>query len=302
MPTYLIQETPGPTADFYFPDRDLQYDITLKNNPNTYSFDAKDTLIFVRYITKEWLDYLKKNNSSKKPNLVLFIDDDVFDIQMHVGLPWRYRWKLYQLSARHKKQLKQQGFKLWVSTPWLANKYADWQPIQRSVRNPYKQESCSKDIVFYHGTASHHAEIEWLFPIFEKVISANKQLNIELIGNEKTRRLFKDMNAVHVYYPMSWYSYRELIRSPGRIIGLAPLVETPFNQARSASKFFDITQAGAVGLYADSPVYAEKVIHGETGFLLPMEREMWIEHILRLTESPLLRAEIWRNARQSINF
>ncbi|WP_269900182.1 glycosyltransferase [Paenalcaligenes faecalis] len=274
----------------------------LGSSPSQHAISAKDTLIFIRYINKTWLNYLKKLNEKQRPHLVFFIDDDVFDYRMHVGLPWRYRYKLYCFAASYQKQLKKMGFALWVSTPWLQQKYQQWQPVLRPPKNPYNHQKRGKDIVFYHGTASHEAEIEWLAPIFESVLKENKKLNIELIGNRKVQQLFKDMAGVHVYHHMSWYSYRELISSPGRIIGLAPLLQTPFNQARSASKFFDITYAGAVGIYAKSQVYANQITHGENGLLLPMDSKEWVEQILYLAESSSLRAAMWQNAYDSITF
>ena len=138
-------------------------------------------------------------------------------------------------------------------------------------------------------------------PIFEAVLKENRKLNIELIGNKKVQQLFKDIAGVHVYHPMSWYSYRELISNPGRIIGLAPLLQTPFNLARSASKFFDITQAGAVGIYANSPVYSEQVIHRQNGLLLPMDSRVWAEQILYLADNTDQRMTMWKNAHKCIN-
>lgn len=300
MTTYIVQEGPNPTADFYFPDRNLQYDIKLMSEPYHCEVTAEDTLIFIRYINKNWLSYLKNLNEKKRPNLVFFIDDDVFDLSVHIGLPWRYRYKLYFFAARHQKQLENMGFSLWVSTPWLQQKYQHWHPILCPPQNPYRDLCQRKEIVFYHGTASHEAEIEWLYPIFEAVLKQNCKLNIELIANKRIQRLFKDMSAVHIYHPMSWYSYRKLISSPGRIIGLAPLLKTPFNQARSVSKFFDITQAGAVGIYADCHIYKDTVRHGQNGFLLPMSQDMWIENILYLANNPKLRLSVWKNASNSL--
>lgn len=300
MTTYLIQAGPSPTTDFYFANRHLGTEILLKSTPNQYNFTCNDTLIFIRYINKEWINYLKKLPITKRPRLLFFIDDDVFDTAMHVGLPWHYRWKLYCFAARYKKQLQDLGFALWVSTPWLMEKYHTWRPTLCPPQNPYCHAE-RKDIVFYHGTASHMAEIEWLLPVFEKVVKQNKTITIEVIGNKKVQQLFKQMAEVHVYYPMSWYSYRQLISNAGRIIGLAPLLSTPFNQARSATKFFDITQAGAVGIYADSHVYADTVVHGETGLLLPMDQDIWAEHIVHLAGQPKLRETMWKKARDYID-
>ena len=80
---------------------------------------------------------------------------------------------------------------------------------------------------------------------------------------------------------MSWPAYKTFIQRPGRTIGLAPLLDTPFNAARAPTKFFDITAAGAVGIYADSPVYRRLVEHGKNGLLLPMDSPGgWVEAVL----------------------
>ena len=81
---------------------------------------------------------------------------------------------------------------------------------------------------------------------------------------------------------MPWYSYQALISTPGRIIGLAPLLDTAFNDARSATKYFDITQAGAIGIYADHPVYRDSIVHKGNGYLVPMQQDLWVAQILAL--------------------
>ena len=69
------------------------------------------------------------------------------------GTPWRYRWKLWRLAARHRDWLQGQGAELWVSTPHLAAKYAAWgaQLIWPSA----VAGAADGTIFFYHGTASH---------------------------------------------------------------------------------------------------------------------------------------------------
>lgn len=302
MTTYLIQEGPNPTADFYFPDRDLQHDLLLGSSPSQHAISAKDTLIFIRYINKTWLNYLKKLNEKQRPHLVFFIDDDVFDYRMHVGLPWRYRYKLYCFAASHQKQLKKMGFTLWVSTPWLLQKYQQWQPVLRPPQNPYVNYFISnKPIVFYHGSASHCEELKWLLPVVESVLINNEDVVFEFIGTKKIKKIFSHLPQVHVYHPMAWASYRELLSKPGRTIGLAPLLDNAFNHARSFTKFFDITYAGAVGIYADTDVYRHKIIHQQNGLLLPMNSDLWAKEILGLLENKELHQKILLNARNSVS-
>lgn len=281
MAAYIVQAGPNPSTDFYFPERDPNYDINHKVSPNALEISAIDKVIFIRYIPKNWRTYLNDLSIEKRPTIIFFMDDDLFDVSMHKGLPWRYRWKLYSQAGRHQSWLKKVQAQLWVSTPWLANKYKSWQPICLKPQSPYISQTAQKTI-FYHGSASHIAEIRWLIPVIEQVLVANKQLCFEIIGTKKIRDLFKHIDRVHVLHPMPWYSYQALISTPGRIIGLAPLLDTAFNDARSATKYFDITQAGAIGIYADHPVYRDSIVHKGNGYLVPMQQDLWVAQILAL--------------------
>jgi hypothetical protein len=251
-------------------------------------------LVFVRYLTPQWRRWIEQHRAVLG-RLVFFMDDDLFDPQAHTGLPLRYRWKLYRLARRHQAWLRRMNAELWVSTQWLADKYADWQPQVLVPQSPYTDCQPQKTF-FYHGSASHMHEIRWLLPVVEEVLQRDPAFSFELIGNAEIRKLFSHLPRVHVLQPMSWLGYKALVSRPGRIIGLAPLLSSAFNQARSATKFFDITQAGAVGIYADHPVYRSMVRDGENGVLLPMEQVAWAEAVLALAEDEARRQQLLSSA------
>ena len=299
MPTYLIHSGPNPTLDFYFAARSHDHDIHWDEEPSQLEFDATDTLIFIRYINSKWRRYLQRLAVTKRPVIVFFMDDDVLDTSIHKGLPFRYQWKLYKYAARHTKWLKTVGAQLWVSTPWLMQKYHDWNPTYVPPQSPYTNTT-EHYTIFYHGSASHEAEIQWLVPVIEHVLKLKPNLNFEIIGAKKIRKLFKNTDRVHVLHPMSWYSYRSLISSSHRCIGLAPLLDTPFNQARSVTKVFDITHAGAVGIYTNHFVYSSIIEHRSNGYLLPMDKEIWVNSIIELTENETMRQEILKRAQETV--
>ncbi|MFB9846583.1 glycosyltransferase family 1 protein [Oceanisphaera arctica] len=235
--------------------------------------------------------------------LVLFMDDDLFDLRPHTGLPIRYRWKLYRLAWRHQAWLKKMGAELWVSTPWLAEKYVSWQPTVLQPQSPYSGVGSglsAQKTLFYHGSASHSQELEWLYPMVEQVLNQDHTLSFELIGNSKVRNRFTALPRVHVLYPMEWPAYQALLSRPGRTIGLAPLLENRFNAARAHTKFFDITQAGAVGIYADHPVYRSIIRHQHNGVLLPMDQQAWADEILRLSNDEQSRKKMLENAKHQV--
>jgi len=85
---------------------------------------------------------------------------------------------------------------------------------------------------------------------------------------------------------MNWPSYQAFLSAGSRHIGLAPQLDTRFNKARSYTKFFDITQAGAVGVYAIKSTIADVIENGKEGMVIEMKASDWAEAILKLAEDP----------------
>jgi len=218
----------------------------------------------------------------------------LFDIKAFCGLPWRYQLKLLRLSYLRVSWLKKVTAKLWVSTPFLAKKYAPWNP-ELIFPQPNLGKSAAV-CVFYHGSASHMDEIEWLFPVIKEVLEKNSMICFEIIGNRKVNKLFKALPRVSVVHPMRWESYRSFIGRRGRHIGLAPMLDKCFNAARSFTKFFDITQAGAVGIYANHDAFKSVIQPDINGVLLSMEKVDWVDAILLLAEDGVKREKIIKEA------
>jgi hypothetical protein len=296
MTWLLVEQGSNPSSDYFVKPSLTDEPVRvchLKTEPSRV--EPGTNLVFVRYLTPTWRRWVEQNRDTLG-RLVFFMDDDLFDACAHQGLPLRYRWKLHRLARRHEAWLRRMGAELWVSTSWLADKYRDWQPRVLAPQSPYG-DCIPQKTFFYHGSASHMEEIRWLVPVVEEVLKRDPTLSFELIGNAEIRQLFAHLPRVHVLQPMSWPAYKALVSRPGGIIGLAPLLPNTFNQARSPTKFFDITQAGAVGIYADHPVYQRVVEHERNGLLLPMEQGDWAEAILELGQDDLRRNRLLSHSR-----
>ena len=294
---FLIEERPNPTTDLYLLPKLMAKGVTpvklsLKEIPSPEKLEGA-TLVFVRYISREWMQCVDQNGH-KLSGLVFFMDDDLFDRSASKGTPLRYRIKLSRLSGSRQKWLRKKGAELWVSTPHLMKKYADWNPTHVYPRAMIKTRPQVR--VFYHGSASHKREIHWLFGVMEQLLDKNDRISFEIIGDRSVNRQFNQLPRTHVLHPMDWHSYKLLISQPGRDIGLAPLLDEPFNHARSYTKYFDITQAGAVGVYARESQYAEVVEDQSNGLLLDMNKAQWVDAILLLARDVTLRNNLYSNA------
>ena len=294
---------------------------------------AGATVIFVRYLPAGWKRLIKRTHHSLT-ELVYFMDDDLWDYRAAAGLSFKYRFKLARYATRHQHWLKALHATLWVSTTWLANKYAAQQPrlimpalplaapsltapsaasAIASTSSPFSiatsvaagsttptahtTDTAPETLtLFYHGSASHRADIAWLHPVIKAVLARNTRLQFEIIGDTRTRALYSNLQRCTVLSPMSWPAYQALIATPGRHIGLAPAVPHPFNQARSYTKFFDITLAGAVGIYAAQGPCQGVLKHQQHGLLIEMAPEAWVEAILLLADDPALRQTLYAQA------
>jgi hypothetical protein len=96
---------------------------------------------------------------------------------------------------------------------------------------------------------------------------------------------------------MSWPDYQDYLASVRYQVGLAPLLDTPYNRARSHTKLYQITRAGAAGVFSNVIPYSAKIIDGQTGVLSENHRYQWVRTIVSLLRDPSRRKTIHDNAR-----
>lgn len=294
---YLIQERPNPSTDFFirplFTSGNHQVHFCSFNDLVAPEDLSGAVILFVRYIPSAWLKLIEAIRP-KISKLVFFMDDDVLDYRAAGGMPWRYRFKLARLSTRHLNWLKQQRAELWVSTPYMQQKYAYW-PAKLVLPSPVAASSdgCR---VFYHGSASHGQDIRWLQPVMAKALAENERLCFEIIGGSSVNRLYKKLPRTTVIHPMQWPSYQTFLSLQLRHIGLNPLLPSRFNSARSYTKFFDITRCGAVGIYSPGSACAEVVQHRHDGLIVELDQGAWAAAIAELATDSGLRQMMLKNA------
>ncbi|MEH6472467.1 MAG: glycosyltransferase [Halopseudomonas sp.] len=298
---YIVEEQPNPSTDFFVEPAlatagcDSATRIVRCRFTELPKVEALNgaVVIFVRYVPKPWKQ-LVESARDQISQIIFFMDDDLLDLGASKGMPWRYRIKLARLATLRKRWLRTLSAKLWVSTPFLHNKYQDWNPSLVSPKPLSRTDSTIR--LFYHGSASHNDEIRWLYPVIKTVLLNDERLSFEIIGGKEVNQMFRELPRTTVVHPMKWLAYKAFLSQPGRMIGLAPLLDIPFNQARSYTKFFDITHAGAIGIYARNPIFAEVVVDGVNGLLVEMDQQQWIEAIQTLVANKKGRRTMCENA------
>jgi glycosyltransferase involved in cell wall biosynthesis len=86
---------------------------------------------------------------------------------------------------------------------------------------------------------------------------------------------------------------------PSWHIGLAPLVDTPFNLCKSAIKAMDYAAMGMLVLASDTPVYRGSLADGPAGRLVANSADAWYAAIDLLLRDPDQRRGLAAGARDA---
>jgi len=238
------------------------------------------------------------------------MDDDLLDLRPLLDIPITYAFRLWHKVTSKRKWILSTHSELWVSTPYLAEKYAKWNPrlLRPVVSGPLLKRSWESSLenssqpfenthsltsetvrICYHGTWSHRDDMKWLAPVVAEVQRRCHNTVFEIIGGYQVAKIFKDIPRVVVIPTMIWSNYIKHTQLVHQDIGLAPLRDTLFNRGRGPIKFFDYARAGAVGIYSAGPAYSEFVQNGVDGFVLENNHSIWVKKIIDLVNSRQLR-------------
>jgi len=241
-------------------------------------------IVIVRYVTKSALENIQAFRSRLR-GVAYFLDDQLSSVMQYPWLSVNYRNKVLRLFVSHQRSLARVCSDVWVSTQYLVEKYQNNSPtLVRAVPEIDCGDRNHPIQIFYHGSSNHWPEMQWLKPIIHEIQTKRKDTHFQIIGNHQVNRLYRDIPRTTVLHPMPWKNYQAYCRSMQLDIGLAPLLDNPFNAARSHSKYFDILRCGAAGIYADKPPYNQFVENGVTGLLVGDHPEQWLEAIEGLAD------------------
>ena len=190
------------------------------------------------------------------------------------------------------------------------NNYKEWP-------KPF-QHTDNKIRIGYAGGTAHNDDLELIIEPIAKILQKYPDVIFEVISAltpGKAMELgakmlkFGDSDILERFIikggTEAWQGYPEFLCSQGWDIGIAPLVNEPFNQGKSHIKWMEYSMAGAATVASPVhpyiyPIDGIKVIqHGKTG-LLATNTEQWFESLEQLVTNRDYRKKIAHNAYQDI--
>lgn len=307
----VLQQNDNPSTDYYVRPRlqetglPVVYKSLDKDEPNFGDLAPGTGVIIVRYLNPRWAKALRLHRSQLSM-VAYFMDDDLLHPKHWAGLPRTYIKKLNKYCGAFINDLNELASVYWFSTSELRERYPLKNghviaptPLLVDIKQPRVQHASRESgpvQLFYHGSATHENEMNWLFPIVEKLLHHCTDLHFEIIGNHAINQKFRHLPRTRILHPLSWANYISHCHTLDGHIGLAPILPSPFNMGRSHSKIYDIARCGAVGIYSDPSPYTDAITTGKNGLLIKNDPALWFDTISQLVSNRSLLNELRNNA------
>ena len=260
-----------------------------------------ETIILVRYVPLNvFFDLINLKRKSKK--IVLFIDDNLLDLNIFTELPFLYKFKIFINIYIYKF-----FFNFFINEIWVTNKRLEKKVKKKISKSAIKikllkvnhyslkpQKKLYK--IDYIGTSSHVRELKWLRSLFQEIQNKRNDCLIEIYVNNKWRNYFRSIPKMKMIFPMDWETFYMDTSNRKVDLVLNPIFKSNFNNFRSPTKFFDTTRLGAVGLYSDLEPFSNFINNNIDGILLDNNINDWIEKIFFLLDNKDVRENLYENA------
>jgi len=276
-----------PTTDLYFLNScRIWVQNWWRNAPITRvgpnSFHCNNRFLLIRRDEPELME-----RALKWPGVLIYlIDDDIDGAAQSPGLPGPYRDRLRLLARDHYDRLLRRADVIVTSSDALALRLTQDKRVSGEIarldpfwtlpladRRHFKRSGSGTLEIVHLGTASHAGGLAKIVPAIVNTLTHHSRARLTIIGNRNVHPSLDRHPRVRIIKPMRWPQYQHWLQQKRFHIGLYPLEDTPFDQARSINKIIEHAIVGAVGIYRDD--WEPALMLHEGAISAPADLRLW---------------------------
>ena len=255
------------------------------------------TVVLSRFGHSGAYEGIRQAAAARGLGLHVHIDDDLFDLPVTAGIE-RYR------VARHPRRIQTLHRSLCeaevviAATGALADRVARMTGHARigwlengTAGRPWPRRAGSGGplVIGYMGSASHGPDLEMVVPALTAVLTRHPDIRVELFGSiarQPAADLLPGAVVRHDVVVGDYSAFKAKLMGLGWDIGLAPLLATPYNRCKTATKWTEYAEAGIAVVASDIEVYQPMFAAGAAMAASPKQ---WAHALEGLIRSPDLR-------------
>ncbi|MEO5861665.1 MAG: hypothetical protein ABIQ03_04295 [Burkholderiales bacterium] len=237
--------------------------------------------------------------------VIYHIDDNLLEIPDSLGAEILQRQGAKEIVEARRYLLSNCDL-IYASTDYLADELQRCFPTQqvfRGIYAPYMGDDIqaahhqerSYPVVGYMGSKGHKHDLELVVPTLERLLDERGNLQFEVFGTvkmpSKLERFGRRVRSHSVQ--KSYVEFLAKLSELNWSVGLAPLVDAPFNRCKAPTKFIEYSACWIPVIASDSLPYSN-VIPEDGGRLVKHD---WHAAISEFLDQPGLRKHAIENAR-----
>lgn len=267
---------------------------------------AGANLLLCRSLPHSWVRWLERHRNAFG-YIAYLIDDDIAAAAYDSTLPKAYRQRMARIAHLQPRLLALSN-EVVVCSEKLAQ-YFHTRHSHVSVLTPplisslpalehfmQPPSSLAPWQIGFYGTRAHLNDLLHIAPALRGIQQGRKDTQLEIMLGKHTPKQLAELPRVKTPDPLPWLAFRRYQVNHQLHIGLAPLLDTPFNAGKSFIKFLDIAAMGGVGIYSNRYPYTEIVRHGENGLLIEDSPGAWQAGLRHLLDNPQAAAAMAQQA------
>jgi glycosyltransferase involved in cell wall biosynthesis len=202
---------------------------------------------------------------------------------------------------------------IWLSTRGLAEQLAAIRPDAVVLANGLDERIWTPSAIpapdqpvrmLCMGTTTHDRDLAMIEPALSRLKAEYEDwVVIDVVGMTSRNELSPGLNRVvpPVSAQRSYPGFVHWLTSanPPWHIGLAPLLDTPFNPCKSPIKAMDYAALGLAVVASDTPVYRSSIADGPAGQLVPNSSAAWYGALTWLLRNRDLRRRVMAGSRDA---
>jgi GT2 family glycosyltransferase/glycosyltransferase involved in cell wall biosynthesis len=269
-----------------------------------------DVIVTQRYALPDVAsaDALAAHARATGAHLVYDLDDDLLNIPRTHPDALTLRPK-----AKTVRRMLERADTVWLSTPGLVERVRPIRPDAVLIENGLDERiwayaprdpgfEADPVRILCMGTSTHDRDFALIQPALVRLKAEyGDRVSIDVIGMTGQADLPSELSRIgpSIHGGRSYPAFVDWINGvwPAWHIGLAPLLDTPFNRAKSSIKAMDYAAMGLVVLASDMPVYQGSLADGPAGRLVANTPQAWFEALSWLLRAQDLRRSIAAGAR-----
>lgn len=162
-------------------------------------------------------------------------------------------------------------------------------PVETGLRDAH---------ILYAGSRGHWRDLQTVEGVLADVLDRHADVRVTIIGVERTA-LARHPRVALLPFNGEYHQYPRRLAAVGASFAIVPLVDHPFNDARSPIKFLEYAAMGLPGVFQDAPPYAI-VRDGRDGLRAGVDARAWRVAIERLITDDDLRQALAEAANRRV--